>query len=470
VLRFLENRKRLAWVALALLTLHAGLLAWGAWRHSPVYDEVGYLPAGISHWELGRFDLYCGNPPLVLWCFCPNAIANGQLFTPDMGATALGVAAGYAFWRWLKRPDWVRALVAGAVLGLAELTKMVWIVLVALWPVIWIVWRLGGPHPSPLPKGEGRREAAQLVFILLLAIYVVNLGYGFEGTFTRLGDYRFASEALGGPREDRDSLPGRDEGNRFADSWLGAIPIPLPKDYVLGIDLDQGVLDRAQPAYLRGQWRTESGWWYYYFYALAIKVPLGTWCLAVLAVFCRLRFKEGSASWRDEVVLVAPAAVVLALFSAQTSLNKHFRYVLPIFPVLYVWMSQVARPAVLRRKGIACLAELALAWSAGSSLWVYPHSLSYYNELAGGRGRRPSQGGPATGPPLDHRPHDEHLHPLAGCRRGWGCRTSSRARPDRSRPSASASHRDGRAGSGSKSAYRESCRNSLLCATPNPVI
>jgi len=185
-------------------------------------------------------------------------------------------------------------------------------------------------------------------------------------------------------------VPGRDEGNRFTGSWVGSIRIPLPMSYVLGIDLDQGVLDRAQTAYLRGQWRTEGGWWYYYLYALAIKVPLGTWCLALLAAFCRVRFKEGSASWRDEVVLLAPAVVVLALFSAQTSLNKHFRYVLPIFPFLYVWMSQVARPAVLRRKGIACLAGLALAWSAGGSLWVYPHSLSYFNDLVGG-----PAGGPA---------------------------------------------------------------------------
>jgi hypothetical protein len=25
-----------------------------------------------------------------------------------------------------------------------------------------------------------------------------------------------------------------------------------------------------------------------------------------------------------------------------------------------------------------------LAWSVGSSLWYYPHSLSYFNELVGG--------------------------------------------------------------------------------------
>jgi hypothetical protein len=33
---------------------------------------------------------------------------------------------------------------------------------------------------------------------------------------------------------------------------------------------------------------------------------------------------------------------------------------------------------------MATLVALALTWSVGSSLWYYPHSLSYFNELVGG--------------------------------------------------------------------------------------
>ena len=33
-------------------------------------------------------------------------------------------------------------------------------------------------------------------------------------------------------------------------------------------------------SYLRGEWRKE-GWWYYYLYGLAMKVPLGVWALAL---------------------------------------------------------------------------------------------------------------------------------------------------------------------------------------------
>lgn len=39
-----------------LLSVHVGLLAWSATRHAPVVDEVGHLPAGLSHWHLNRRD------------------------------------------------------------------------------------------------------------------------------------------------------------------------------------------------------------------------------------------------------------------------------------------------------------------------------------------------------------------------------------------------------------------------------
>ncbi len=48
-----------------LLVIHTLLLAASAWMHSPTRDEWGHLPAGVSHWQLGQFDLYRVNPPLV---------------------------------------------------------------------------------------------------------------------------------------------------------------------------------------------------------------------------------------------------------------------------------------------------------------------------------------------------------------------------------------------------------------------
>lgn len=48
-----------------ILIVHSVLLAYNAWCHSPVYNEVGHLASGLFTWQTGRFDLFRVNPPLV---------------------------------------------------------------------------------------------------------------------------------------------------------------------------------------------------------------------------------------------------------------------------------------------------------------------------------------------------------------------------------------------------------------------
>jgi hypothetical protein len=244
-------------------------------------------------------------------------------------------------------------------LGVAQLTKMSLLVLYPVWVVMWVVYRVTAPSPNPLPEGEGEKDALssrgarwlrwrELVMLgvqFAISIYVLNLGYGFEGTFTRLGDFQFVSAALAAEGDgERARVQG---GNRFADSWLAGLPVPLPKHYVLGIDLQKRDFENYdQPSYLRGEFR-KKGWWYYYLYALAIKVPLGTWVLFLLACTAgwwkRLLTTHpspltSSPPWRDEFVVLCPAVVILAFVSSQTGFSEHMRYVLPIFPFVFIWI------------------------------------------------------------------------------------------------------------------------------------
>jgi hypothetical protein len=300
-------------MAAALLAIHAGLLAWGASCHSPTIDEVGHLAAGLSHWQRGRFDLYRVNPPLVrmvavlpvlacqpaidwrrcpedyhqrhefatfsvlagwiswrwgselfgpaaglttltLWCFCPLVLGNAQMITSDTGAAALGVTAHYAFWRWLKRSDWAGALLVGLCLGLAELTKSTWIILFPLWPILWLAWRW--PQRSALDRRAWLAQSGQLATALLLALYLINAVYAFDGTFQPLDSYSFASRALAGPGEGE--RPGA-TGNRFAGTHLGQVPVPLPRPYVYGIDLQKREFEEGFRSYLAGEWK-RGGW------------------------------------------------------------------------------------------------------------------------------------------------------------------------------------------------------------------
>ncbi len=325
-------------------------------------------------------DLYGPKPGLLaatLWCFCPNILAHGQLVSHDVPATSLGLIASYAFWQWLRQSSAKNTLLAGLALGLALLTKMTILIYLALWPLIWIAWCVGTRENRCL----GRRwviEGAKLVAILVLALDVLNLGYAFQGSFASLDSYSFRSQALGGVAGER--------GNRFAGSFLGELPVPFPRAFVEGVDFQRFALEGGLPvqaSYLRGEWSTR-GWWYYYLYALAIKVPLGTWCLLLLSVAFRIQGVDRAHFVRDEVISLTPALAILFLASTSPGVTDHLRYVLPCFPFAFIWISRIANITWGEHRWLFGMTLVAAVWSVLSSLSVYPHSLSYFNELVGG--------------------------------------------------------------------------------------
>ncbi len=346
------------------------------WGCIPFSLLGGYL---CYRWASDLWGARSGLLATTLWCVCPNILAHGQLITPDIAATSLGLAASYMFWRWLHEPNWRHAITSGLVLGVAELAKMTLVVLFALWPVLWLVFRWSDRRA--MSRRDWGRELAMLMARTTVAIYILNLGYGFEGTFTQLRDFRFVSATLGA--EGGTEKVTFEGGNRFGQGWLGALPLPLPKSYVMGMDLQKRDFeDFPLPSYLHGQF-SSRGWWYYYLYALAIKVPLGSWLLVALAIGLRCRYGVGM-SGRDEIVVLCPAVVIFVFVSSQTAFSHHLRYVLPAFPFVFVWISRVAQLFSREHFVVSAIAIGALTWSVADGLSAYPHSLSYFNELAGG--------------------------------------------------------------------------------------
>lgn len=366
-------------------------------------------------------DLYgevAGRLACILWCFSPTIIGQAQMITPDTAATAAGLAAAYWFRQWLRWPNYRNASLAGAVLGLTLLTKSTWIILYALWPALWIAWHTMKSNRSQIDTAKAtdkRSEVLQVAYLLVVATYVLNVGYLFERSFERLGDLKFISHTLTG-----ETTVPVNGANRFSTTWCGAIPVPVPANYLLGIDVQKHDFERGFRSYLRGEWK-HGGWWYYYLYAWFIKEPLAIWCLAffaLLAAFRRARLEiagrlrgygpsnAASVSIRDQLILYGPAVVVLVLVSSQTGFNHHLRYILPCVPALYIWLGSITchwtilpsqpdgrNAAITPSTPKDFLSPLVvggcLLWFVVSSLAYAPHQLSYFNELVGG----PAAGG-----------------------------------------------------------------------------
>jgi len=255
-----DERSRIEWsVGLAFLRANPGNAIWyftlARWACMPFALLGAYF---CWRWSDELYGRSAGIVSLLLWCFSPNILAWGSTLCADLPAASLGITANYYFWRWLRKPTTQRAFVAGICLGLLELTKLTWLLLYALWPLMWLTWLLcrgGHTERRSLPG-----QTIQLLSILLIGLSVLNIGYLCDGSFTRLGDLSFSSRLLAG--SDLYS-GGGDSGNRFCDSWLRWVPIPLPSDYLKGIDIQTRDFEQGLPSYLCGEWRSH-GWWYFY--------------------------------------------------------------------------------------------------------------------------------------------------------------------------------------------------------------
>ncbi|MEQ9409319.1 MAG: glycosyltransferase family 39 protein [Fuerstiella sp.] len=431
--------RHFAWV---LLLTHTSLLIVVTWSYAPLWDETLRIRAGLDHWEYGDFSRNIGNPPLndlvaaapiillansanrddfrqaswnpedliyfirvgrlalipfsvlggwvtflwardlfgraaglfvlVLWCFDPMILAHGALITGDMAATSVGVAAMYAFRSWLNAPRMSAAVAGGFLVGIALLVKYVWVVLPLL------CFTLCFLQQAFLFRTGCTKVLRQAAAMGVTTLFVVNAGFLFDQSFQQASTFEFRSNAL------MKLAPWQDENSsNIVGNWIGEIPVPLPRHYVMGVDAIASVVQFTHTrTYIRGRF-VDDNVWYYYVYGLLCKIPLGTWALFIIAVYAWLTTSRVARATQESLMLLLPALAVLLLASSATS-DKFLRYVLPIFPFLFIWAGRVTVWAHNGRWIRSAVVAGGLVWSVGSSLLIFPYSLSYFNEAVGG--------------------------------------------------------------------------------------
>jgi hypothetical protein len=359
-------------------------------------------------WLIGR-RLY-GRPSgwvaAWLWCFSPTALAFGGTIVPDVSAAVFGLLAAWRFSIWLANRDWASCMWLGAATAIAMLCKSTWIILPPVFALLWLVDRSrrrsesGGVSPRAVTsllttphRGDGDENVIETALCqeaphrgkwgsdllqagaaVVLAWSLTHACYDFRGVLKPLGSFDFRSKALT-VREN----PQEPAMNRFADSWIGALPALLPADYVYGIDTQRRDFEGKYRSYYFGVWR-DHGWWSYYVVALILKEPVAIWGLAAILIVGAFRGRQRRVQWR-EVVLFTPGVAVLLLVTSQTGFNHHLRYILPFFPVIYLVASRsVAGGGKCNRR----LAAAFCLWYAASSAAMLPRSYAFFTEAIGG--------------------------------------------------------------------------------------
>lgn len=318
---------------------------------------------GVWSWEWFGGRAACLT--VLLWSLSPTILANASLVTTDLGAALCYAVTLYTLAKQAEQPSWRRAVLFGICLGLAQLAKYTSLLLYPLSILLWFALRVGHRGDK---TGKLRTTAVQWLVALTLSGIVLNAGYLFRGSFANLRSYHFQSESLAGLAVHLEGLQ----------NW----PVPLPKDYLEGLDRQRRIMESAHPVFLDGQWNT-TGFPHYYLMALWYKLPHALQGLVLLAgVYVACPGREPRLL-RRQLFLLLPFATLL-LIGNLSGMQLGLRYILPVMPFLILFAGQAARwlnGRQYRFRSVVVTLFVALAFLP---LRHHPHHLAFFNLLAGG--------------------------------------------------------------------------------------
>jgi 4-amino-4-deoxy-L-arabinose transferase-like glycosyltransferase len=307
---------------------------------------------------------------LFLFVFDPLMLGHSPLLGTDVGATCFIFATVYAFYRYVRRPSWLRLGLCGLAAGLALASKHSAIL---LFPMLALLCAA----EVVLPGAEERLRRALRLAGALLAIAVVSItilwaSYGF----------RYAAR------------PGGNQITPPAAAYLHELHYPveahvigfaerhhlLPEAYLFGFT-DIAILSRdGRVMYLFGS-EYPKGRWFYFPSAFLIKSTIGFLLMLLLAPFAPALWK--SEHRRELLFLFVPAVAYFG--GAMTSkLNIGLRHVMPSLPFLILVAAAGAAMLLRRSRAWAGVVTALLVLHAASSLHAFPNYLPYSNEAFGG--------------------------------------------------------------------------------------
>jgi 4-amino-4-deoxy-L-arabinose transferase-like glycosyltransferase len=294
-----------------------------------------------------------------LFAFAPNLLAHGGLVTMELPLLACTTAVFFLFWQFLQTGATVYLWTAAAMGGLSWSCKFTTVLVPPILGLLWWIdaWRQGERRRVRLTL---RVTRGMLAFVLLmLAVDAILTGFALLPISQTSGAHP--------------SLDGR-FARGLMRLFASAVETPIPQDLV-GFVTQMSHQRSGGASYLFGE-RRMHGWWYYYFVALAVKVPLTFWLLVVGRITLGGRLKTAGRDYMLPVIM----GLYLAMTALGSSRNYGVRYLLPLAPLAIVWVSGLAEGGSRARR-IAVIGLLGQAVAVAS---IHPYELSYFNALAGG--------------------------------------------------------------------------------------
>jgi 4-amino-4-deoxy-L-arabinose transferase-like glycosyltransferase len=337
----------------ALITQFESLERTALVTRLPVMWLALLLAAFVYRWAQQAWGGAAGLLALGLLAFDPHIVAHAQLNTTDMGMTAFGFISCYALARYLRRPTPITYLAAGVGLGAALASKTSGLLWVGAWGwVVFLFWL------------TGRRTAASSKRLQTLGGWLIRqAGWMGLALLALWATYLFEMRPL----------------------TPGGFPVPAASHWA-GLSYQRSNVTIGQTTFLAGR-LTSGGHGLYFPVALLVKTPLPALIGLLMAMAASPRRKDPP-RWSTIPLTTLPLTYLLA--AMLIGLNIGHRHILPVLPFAFVFIARLAGEQTsdaLRwpsRRWRRMILGLLAIWTVFGTLAIFPHYLTYFNELAGG--------------------------------------------------------------------------------------
>lgn len=366
------------------------------WSRLPIIFLALFLGYFVFKWARELYGTKAGIFALFLYSFSPNMIAHSRFVTTDLGMAVFYVLGIYFYGNFLKNPNKKNIIVAGIFFGLAQLAKYSGVLLGPTFIILAILkaysevkfvkkedkpWILN--YLSYLFNKEVFIKSLKLltktIFIFAIGVLLIVLVY-----------WPFTFRMSNAVQDDliRDSIPTNQNIQNILIS-ISHFSKALGQ-YLLGLAMVFVHVEGGHTAYLLGSF-SRVGWWYFFPIAFLVKTPIPTLIFLFLAIVLIRKFKWKFSEW----LLIVPV-IFYFLISVRGSLNIGVRHLLPIYPFIFIYVSKIA-PGIQQLAlnsvkfakkwlfmSVYFLFAFLCVWYLWTSLSVYPHYVSYFNEAVGG--------------------------------------------------------------------------------------
>lgn len=395
------------------------LLVGSIYRESPVFDELAFVPAGYSFLTSHDFRMEPFNPPLarelvalpmlfvanilndrilllprlvvVFFTFClgmivylfakklygiraglfalllyvfePEVLANGHYAMTDMISTFFFILTLFLYFIFRRSFNYKKLLIFSVIFGLALATKFTNLIYLSLSIGALLIF---DKKQALLKLGYWRSKTKFILIFVFFTLFSLWLTYFF--TFEPLLGYRFD------PHRAAKSMAKQNPLINFALN----VPVPLGS-YISTIKEDlrtNYTTDFPKQSVFWGTYSQNGFYGYLLLVVLLIKTPIP---FLIFFIFSIIYFRYRN---KNSLILLIPMAVIIAS-TLFTHVILVLRYIFSVIPLMIIYVSRIIN-IKFRRIYSYYIFLVLIIWYIVGTLLVYPHFLSYANELIGG--------------------------------------------------------------------------------------